>query len=557
MTDGAVWLASDDGAGGGTVWTRAGTLEPTVTISSTAGDNPGTTPPAGVPRVGDFYINETDDAVWIRAHDPAGSTNDIWQPLSAAAGRVYVTDTTGDVPENPTAGQTQYAFPAGYTAAEGDRLVNRTDRISWVYGPDPSVPGAFIWIEIPTQNTAYLSTTPGEVPENPGAGQTPHTFVRPPRVGDVFVNRADQVGWVRVTDTASGTDIWEPLPVPRQQVVTSTDVAGEDPATYTPALTPEPGDVFVNVTDELSWIAIDDPANTGTTVWEPLRTVATVVTSTDVAGEDPGTYTFVAPPNPGDIFVNRTDDRAWIAVDDPSNQGTTVWQRTAIPGPQFTVSQTAGETPTAPGTTTMPTQTDPGDIFINHADGFAWIAVPDVAGTAVEWQLVGAPPEQITVSQTADETPTQPGTTVMPTTSRPGDVFINVPDRGTWTAFDNAGTLDWQRASVEGPEFTVSQTAGETPSLPGTTAMPTTTEFGDIFINHADDFAWVAVPDAAGQVDWQLIGQPPVTVTVEDSAPLNQPANPASVTSTSTRRSVCRRSSDRTRRTPASSSGRH
>ena len=471
----------------GTAWHLLTSPPVQIAISRTAGDNPALQPPSWTPRIGDLYINDTDDAVWVWAMGGGASQypNADWQPMTSAAGSAFVTDIPGDVPPSLVGpGQQGYHFPTTHTLAEGDRLVNRADHISWIYARNPlaAQPGQLplIWVEIPTQNTAVLSLIPGEVPENPAAGQTAHGFSVPPRIGDIFVNRTDAKTWARVADPTGGPDFWELLPAPT--VTAFTAGAG--------ASVPAPDD-------------------------------------------DPNTHVFIDPPHPGDVYVVHNADgrsQTWIAIPGFGSYQPVFWQNTASLPPQFTLSQTSGETPTAPGTATLPAQTDPGDVFVNHADGFSWLAVPDAAGTGIEWQLIGSPPEQITVSQTAGETPTQPGTTTMPATSRPGDVFVNVPDRGTWTAFDNAGTLDWQRTSVEGPQFTISQTAGETPTAPGTTTMPTTTEYGDIFVNHADTTAWVAVPDAAGTgVEWQLVGHPqPQVFTTNTSG--ETPQNPGGVT---------------------------
>ena len=84
----------------GTAWHLLTSPPVQIAISRTAGDNPALQPPSWTPRVGDLYINDTDDAVWVWAMGGGASQypNADWQPMTSAAGSAFVTDIPGDVP---------------------------------------------------------------------------------------------------------------------------------------------------------------------------------------------------------------------------------------------------------------------------------------------------------------------------------------------------------------------------------------------------------------------------------------------------------------------------
>jgi hypothetical protein len=202
--DGLTWLFKSDGSGGGS-WHLI-SQPPMVTVSTTPGDDPATAGPVN-PLRGDVYINSADATSWV--FGPGGT----WVPSTPATGSVFVSDTALEVPvattPTPPAGETVWTPPAGTVLEEGDRYVNRTDHRNWVYGPDPSAAGALAWIPLPADNSASVTVTPGEVPENPTGAESQYVFGRPPRIGDLFYNVPDQRLFIRAQNPAGAGDIWQ------------------------------------------------------------------------------------------------------------------------------------------------------------------------------------------------------------------------------------------------------------------------------------------------------------------------------------------------------------
>ena len=267
-------------------------------------------------------------------------------------------------------------------------------------------------MKLPADNTAYVSDITGEQPIFPApAGTTAHQFARPPKVGDIFMNRPDGKSWVRTNDVA-GLEHW--IPLPTRPVVTSFSAAA------------------------------------GSTV--------------PVPDNDPNTHVFAEPPNPGDIYVVHNEDgrsQTWIAIQGFGGQPV-FWQHTASLPPQYTMSMVAGETPDAPGTTTMPADTDIGDMFVNPTDGLMWTAVSDGAG-GTRWMDVGSRPG-VTVSIIPGELPT-----AAVTAPRLNDEFINTADHLAWVYADDDGngSPDWvpvADAAATRPDVTVNDVAGDTPT---------------------------------------------------------------------------------------------
>jgi len=202
---------------------------PTVTISRTTGETPGANPPAITSSVGDWYINAVDGTNWIYAVGGGGAAPGTagWQPATPASGNVFLSDTAGEVPSSPTSKQTQFVFPTGTTLEEGDRFVNRTDHTNYVYAPDPASAGTLIWVKLPSDNSATVADTAGVVPENPRPGETTYVFTRPPKIGDIFVNRTDNQTWIRAANPSGVGDIWESISGSRVHV---TDVPTQLPS---------------------------------------------------------------------------------------------------------------------------------------------------------------------------------------------------------------------------------------------------------------------------------------------------------------------------------------
>ena len=125
--DNALWVFGPDPiTPGQDVWEPLTPAATTVTVTTTAGNNPGANPPTGAPNVGDVYINRTDSAVWMWAPDPTIPNAFLWEPLTPTAGNVWVTDVANEIPyAGAVAPYTPYTFPPGTTFTIGDRFVNR------------------------------------------------------------------------------------------------------------------------------------------------------------------------------------------------------------------------------------------------------------------------------------------------------------------------------------------------------------------------------------------------------------------------------------------------
>jgi hypothetical protein len=195
-----VYAADAQGFGG---WRMVTYRAPVVVVDTTSGNTPSTSGipyPGGTPVHGDWFVNPTDGALWVYATGGGGAVPPLsgWQPMTPQTGNVYVTDTTGETPQT-------YQFPAGTTLKEGDRFVNRTDHTNYVYAEDPQNPGTNTWILLPTDSAAVLSVTAGDEPN------TYQHWPRPPRLGDIFVNRPDGLVWVRTSDPTNQNPIWEML----------------------------------------------------------------------------------------------------------------------------------------------------------------------------------------------------------------------------------------------------------------------------------------------------------------------------------------------------------
>ena len=456
-------------------WQPVGT-EPTVSVALAAGQDPTNFRFTGMPREGDILFNLPDKHTWI--FGPQGWQHVLTPPVDSVFGGMLVVNAAPAHQFEPdTLPTNDPAFPGTYYVAAEEVVIPATFPTASLRGVtvrpgDWLVDDGFNWVWIQMSQEPQVYTTTDVT------GDTPATWVfgTSPINGDMFVNTTDHRHWVRMPDPSTpAASLWVELTTPLPTVTTST-TAGETPTTNPPA-NPQERDWFVNLTDGLAWLAIDDPANAGTPLWQQISTLPPVVTSfTAGAGasvpapdDDPNTHVFTDPPRPGDIYVVHNADgrsQTWIAIPGFGSYQPVFWQHTASLPPQYTLSQTSGETPTAPGTATLPTQTDAGDIFINHADSTMWVAVPDAAGTAIEWQLVGSASEQFIVSQTSGETPILPGTATMPATTNRGDVFVNHSDGLVWLAvpvFNTGNAIEWQPLN-QAPDVTVSTTPGENPT---------------------------------------------------------------------------------------------
>ena len=504
-------------------WLPVGT-EPTVSVALAATQDPTNFRFTGMPREGDVLFNLPDKHTWI--FGPQGWQHVLTPPVDSVFGGMLVVHAAPAHQFQPdTLPTNDPAFPGTYYVAAEEVVIPATFPTASLRGVTIR-PGdwlvddgsEWVWIQMSQEPQAYTTTDV--------TGDTPATWVfgTSPINGDMFVNTADHRHWVRMPDPHTpATSLWVELTTPLPTVTTST-TAGETPTTNPPA-NPQERDWFVNLTDGLAWLAIDDPANAGTPLWQQISTLPPVVTSfTAGAGasvpapdDDPNTHVFTDPPRPGDIYVVHNADgrsQTWIAIPGFGSYQPVFWQHTASLPPQYTLSQTSGETPTAPGTATMPTQTDAGDIFINHADSTMWVAVPDAAGTAIEWQLVGAAADRFIVSQTSGETPILPGTATMPTTTKRGDVFVNHADGLVWLAVPirSTGTaIEWQPLNSI-PDVTVSTTPGENPTGALTFGPHIGAwiyaESGTMVNGHFDD-------DGAGTIllsDQHSTGTPPVAL---------------------------------------------
>ena len=417
----------------GTAWQRMAWPDPAqLHVTHTAGDTPVTAPITGyAPTAGDMYINTTDQSVWIL------TTNDGWVSLSANAGRVFVSDNVNESPST-------FTFPPTYTPTEGDRFVNRVDYISWVFADDPQNPGTPIWIEIPTINTAITTATTGVTPMT-------HTFAHPPRVGDVFVNSVDRAAWVQAEPTTGGAPVWQLLP-DKSMSVTSTVAAGMTPAQYTPALTPMAGDMFVNSTDDIVWVAADNPAVPGQTFWQLLTSNERPdVTVSNTAGDEPsaaqgkvfGRFEFhgtavgqngfasnfglaanVFDYNMNDAQGNPINPPLLVAGDrlrftDPSD--TSKWTDYTVAGPQSTVPgfndvmqvMFVGSVDSPNGGYAVPpngaivtvrvvSTATLNDEFINTADNRAWVYADDDGSGSVGWVETNPVSQRPNVTVVAD-----------------------------------------------------------------------------------------------------------------------------------------------------------
>lgn len=197
-----LWVYAQDSHGFGE-WRMVTYRAPVVIVDPVSGNTPATSTgpyPGGTPVHGDWFVNPTDGTLWVYATGGGGAVPPLsgWQPMTPQTGGVYVTDTAGETPLT-------YQFPPGTVLKEGDRFVNRTDHTNYVYAEDPQNPGTNVWILLPTDSAAVLSTTTGDEPN------TYQHYPRPPRLGDIFVNRPDGLVWVRTTDPTNQNPIWEML----------------------------------------------------------------------------------------------------------------------------------------------------------------------------------------------------------------------------------------------------------------------------------------------------------------------------------------------------------
>jgi hypothetical protein len=592
-----------------TDWTPVG-RSPTVVVETTAAMAPANYAFRNQPRQGDLFINKTDMLSW--AFGPNGWERIQIPPVdSVFGGMLVVTPTTANQfngntlpPVNPlnpgkyyvaaeavvlpanfptvalqnvtvepgdwlvdagndyvlvrmsadtqtftsTAipGETPTTWVFGSAPLVGDFFFNTGDDRAWVRIPNPAAPATAIWEE--------MTQTPNSVTVSNTAGVTPQTFATPPLTpveGDVFINAADRLTWFR-----DGTT-WVPLPSARLPHVTVSDTAGVLPGTYTPALTPEIQDIFVNVTDRLSWIYAEDPANAGTLIWAPLG--AHISTwATDTPQRTPTTHTFPRAVTEGDVFVNVVDDLTWIYVEDPANPGAHIWHMIQHPD-RAIVSVTPGETPlTARGGAPVFTPLANWNIVatapiagqMSVGGGSLQVSAIDNGGTDRSAVLnavavgnvlhVGSATDfySLTVTGSAVNSGVYTftgtlsislGTGVAPAGSTPlrigvhppltpdiGDVFINRPDHLAWVYADQNGAQVWEPITTPGPVITVSDTDGDEPNTFAFTATP---RVGDVFHNETDEQTWIYAPDPGGAGDaWFPINSQPPESYVSNTA---------------------------------------
>ena len=331
VTDQKLWIYADDPTNPGTlVWQPNPSAEANhVTLLTTSGQTPTPVPPiaagTATPAVGDLAYNTVDEDLWVWALTP-GTQNYNWQPLRSTSGLVFISDTAGDVPANPAAGQTVFDFTAyiaahhpGHVLQEGDRFINRADGESWVYVQDPNNAGQFMWVMVPADNHAWVSHTTSEDP-------AAYTFQPAPRIGDVFYNDADNKLWVRAMDPTTSQEDWHQVSL---SATFSTNASGDDPTSLSSAAVIRPGDHFVNTADGLTWLAVDDPANTGTTIWQEVGTRPDVTVSI-LPGDTPTSLHTYGPPIP--------ETGTWTCRNDRTHHG-----QTAAPGssPRRSLRRTA------------------------------------------------------------------------------------------------------------------------------------------------------------------------------------------------------------------------
>ena len=90
-------------------------------------------------------------------------------------------------------------------------------------------------------------------------------------------------------------------------------------------------------------------------------------------------------------------------------------------------------------------------------DGLTWIF------DGANWQQMGAPVPEVFVSATASETPSAPGTTTLPPSPIEGSVFLNSVDSAQWI-FDPASTPKWQPFARGAVSAVVAAGSGLTPA---------------------------------------------------------------------------------------------
>jgi hypothetical protein len=537
----------------GTAWVSLpGISLPAFVSTDTAGVTPTTYTPALTPGIGDFFANFADDLTWLFIDDPANPGTGIWH-LIQHPDQVTISTTTGETPI--TGGATSYPVLASWdlvtgatptTLAVGQMslsggvlLVSSTDSSGTDQTGVLSALTAGRTLRLGTAADHYLIAITGvttiasgfeivgTVSANLASGVPPvgatsvgiqtATAVQA-EVGDVFINRPDQMAWIFGTQGAN--TVWEPISTPGPTVTVS-DVTNEDPGTFAFPTTPRVADVFHNETDEQTWVYGPDPSGTGD-AWFPINSQPPESYVSDTAGEEPAAWVAANSPDltDGDLFINRMDRRVWVYGDDPTTPGTFVW----IPFSQGRVftSDTAGQVPAA--LTVTPIE---GDTFINTADGLTWVWGPDPINLGNDaWIPVAVPVPSTYVSDTTGEGPAAWVTANAPTLVE-GDIFLNTADNRAWIWADdaaNAGQFVWLDLSTLA-QIIVSETVGETPAAPGTTTMPTVLNAGARFINEPDERHWVYYRNALGNLTWaELPMRERVTVfTVTGESPAAPP----------------------------------
>ena len=499
---------------------------PNVTVSHTGGQDPVTNPPAK-PEIGDWYINDVDGFNWIYAVTDATTVPATmgWQPATPTTGHVYVADTSKVVPSNPTAAQTAFAFPLTAVLKEGDRFVNRTDHVSWVYAPDPKNAGALTWIELAAENAATLSTKAKEVPENPGAGETAYVWTVPPKVGDIFVNRVDGMTWARVKNPAPGgaAAIWEPLSSPEHG--TATYITDTDPTApftaannygFGPAATVEPdpatlsprvNDFWINSTTRDIGIftgpAAPAPAVGGAVPGPLPPTGSTKFLGADSVQFFDSTATTAWPsPDPGAALLVDTATDRLVGF---TNDGVAFSDLFA--NQQVFVDTTPGNTPLAgnPGEWLDPAQ---GDVFINRADGTVWIA--SYSGATLVWEPLPSGGSVVTVSGIPNAHPVAAAVPALPSaivvlSPKAGDRFENTANSISFvfdgTNWVRSGPINWHTSrAVDWTKFDAAHNWGMVPYVAdGSGTTPDQT----IFTPQGGDIIWYA-PGSGGTPEYLL-----------------------------------------------------
>lgn len=422
-------------------------------------DGGSTDPGVTAPQRGDLAVNRADKVVSV-------NTGTTWQPIAWAAPGlpgVVVSSKTGEKPS--ALGTATLPSPL----VTGTLFVNTADKLTWTYDGKnwqaltspaelPAALGtagqvlavntgasAVEWKTLPTATVTESKAT-GDVPVSPAAGEQLFSFTGyAPVEGDVFFNSADKRHWVY-----DGT--WKELGSPAQALPQVYKVA-------TAGITPMTASV---------------------------RAAGGVLDSTKV--------TLVE----GDIFVNTTDSRTWV-YDGTSPYAASGWLTVGLDNDSVEVTAVATEVPGTPaGGQTSHNNTNAtwnaqrhqvGDLFVNTASGQTWVCTAAGTGTAATWQVLATP--RVIVSAVGAESPASPGGATIPSPLAAGTVFVNTSDSLTWV-YDGTSpyaATGWQQTSFA-PAHPAVTTTATTAQTPGTNP-PAAPKEGDVFINTADNAAWV------------------------------------------------------------------